>query len=115
MLPSARGRSKTRPTGLPAAASIFPAGMKNPTSGDNEVTLNSIQAAQAPHTFSYNRWEVKTPGNPLAHAVLRGAVDYHGMAIPNYHYEDLVSFAEAYKKTRPGNPGHHRGHEPRQL
>ncbi len=82
----------------------IPAGMKNPTSGDNEVTLNSIQAAQAPHTFVYNRWEVKTPGNPLAHAVLRGAVDYHGTAIPNYHYEDLVVFAEAYKKRGLKNP-----------
>jgi 3-deoxy-7-phosphoheptulonate synthase len=82
----------------------IPAGMKNPTSGDNEVTLNSIQAAQAPHIFTYNRWEVKTPGNPLAHAVLRGAVDYHGTAIPNYHYEDLVMFAEAYKKRGLLNP-----------
>lgn len=82
----------------------IPVGMKNPTSGDNEVTLNSIQAAQAPHTFSYNRWEVKTPGNPLTHAVLRGAVDYHGQAIPNYHYEDLVMFAEAYKKRGLANP-----------
>jgi 3-deoxy-7-phosphoheptulonate synthase len=82
----------------------IPAGMKNPTSGDNEVTLNSIHAAQAPHTFSYNRWEVKTPGNPLAHAVLRGAVDYHGLAVPNYHYEDLIMFAEAYKKRGLANP-----------
>ncbi len=82
----------------------IPAGMKNPTSGDNEVTLNSIHAAQAPHTFSYNRWEVKTTGNPLAHAVLRGAVDYHGLAVPNYHYEDLVQFAESYKKRGLSNP-----------
>jgi 3-deoxy-7-phosphoheptulonate synthase len=82
----------------------IPAGMKNPTSGDVEVTLNSIQAAQAPHVFSYNRWEVKTPGNPLAHAVLRGAVDYHGLAVPNYHYEDLALFAEAYQKRGLANP-----------
>lgn len=82
----------------------IPAGMKNPTSGDMEVTLNSIQAAQAPHVFSYNRWEVKTPGNPLAHAVLRGAVDYHGLAVPNYHYEDLLMFAEAYQKRGLANP-----------
>ena len=82
----------------------IPVGMKNPTSGDNEVTLNSIQAAQAPHVFSYNRWEVKTPGNPLTHAVLRGSVDHHGQAIPNYHYEDLVQFAEAYKKRGLVNP-----------
>ncbi len=82
----------------------IPVGMKNPTSGDNEVMLNSIHAAQAPHTFSYNRWEVKTTGNPLTHAVLRGAVDYHGLAIPNYHYEDLLQFAEAYKKRGLVNP-----------
>ncbi len=82
----------------------IPVGMKNPTSGDMEVTLNSVQAAQAPHIFSYNRWEVKTPGNPLTHAVLRGAVDYHGLAVPNYHYEDLVMFAESYKKRGLTNP-----------
>jgi 3-deoxy-7-phosphoheptulonate synthase len=82
----------------------IPVGMKNPTSGDNEVTLNSIQASQAPHVFSYNRWEVKTPGNPLTHAVLRGAVDHHGLSVPNYHYEDLVIFAEAYKKRGLVNP-----------
>lgn len=82
----------------------IPAGMKNPTSGDMDVTLNSIQASQAPHTFSYNRWEVKTTGNPLTHAVLRGAVDYHGLAVPNYHYEDLVAFAESYVKRGLVNP-----------
>ncbi len=82
----------------------IPVGMKNPTSGDMEVTLNSIQAAQAPHVFSYNRWEVKTSGNPLTHAVLRGAVDYHGLAVPNYHYEDLKIFAESYQKRGLVNP-----------
>jgi len=82
----------------------IPVGMKNPTSGDMEVTLNSIQAAQAPHVFSYNRWEVKTTGNPLTHAVLRGAVDYHGLAVPNYHYEDLKLFAESYQKRGLTNP-----------
>src|SRR5512135_198902 len=82
----------------------IPVGMKNPTSGDMEVTLNSIQAAQAPHIFSYNRWEVKTAGNPLTHAVLRGAVDPHGVTVPNYHYEDLIRFAEAYKKRGLVNP-----------
>ncbi|MGC1454987.1 MAG: 3-deoxy-7-phosphoheptulonate synthase [Nitrospirota bacterium] len=82
----------------------IPVGMKNPTSGDMEVTLNSIQAAQAPHVFSYNRWEVETSGNPLTHAVLRGAVDYHGLAVPNYHYEDLKLFAESYQKRGLTNP-----------
>jgi 3-deoxy-7-phosphoheptulonate synthase len=75
-----------------------PVGMKNPTSGDIQVTLNSIQASQTPHTFIYNRWEVKTSGNPLTHAVLRGAVNNLGVAVPNYHYEDLITFADAYLK-----------------
>jgi len=75
-----------------------PSGMKNPTSGDIEVMLNSVQAAQHPHMFVYNGWEVKTTGNPLTHCILRGAVDQHGSNIPNYHYEDLMRLSEAYKK-----------------
>lgn len=75
-----------------------PAGMKNPTSGDIEVMLNSVQAAQLPHVFVYNGWEVKTSGNPLTHCILRGAVDQYGSNFPNYHYEDMMRVAEAYKK-----------------
>jgi 3-deoxy-7-phosphoheptulonate synthase len=82
----------------------IPVGMKNPTSGDIQVTLNSIQASLTPHTFIYNRWEVKTSGNPLTHAVLRGAVNHLGLAVPNYHYEDLATFAEAYLKRGLENP-----------
>ncbi|MBI5440578.1 MAG: 3-deoxy-7-phosphoheptulonate synthase [Deltaproteobacteria bacterium] len=81
-----------------------PAGMKNPTSGDIEVMLNSIQAAQSGHVFAYNGWEVATHGNPLAHGILRGAVNHYGVAIPNYHYEDLVRTAEAYRKRQLVNP-----------
>lgn len=76
----------------------IPAGMKNPTGGDMTVMLNSVQAAQLPHVFIYNGWEVKTPGNPLTHAILRGAVNQHGQCIPNYHYEDLARLADAYEK-----------------
>ena len=75
-----------------------PSGMKNPTSGDLEVMLNSVQAAQLPHVFVYNGWEVKTSGNPLTHCILRGAVNHYGSNIPNYHYEDLKRLAEVYKK-----------------
>ena len=82
----------------------IPVGMKNPTSGDLEVMFNSVQASQAPHVFNYNRYEVKTSGNPLTHIILRGAVDYHGLNIPNYHYEDLVRVAEAYTKRGLTNP-----------
>ena len=82
----------------------LPAGMKNPTSGDFAVMLNSITAAQAPHTFLYRGYEVKTTGNPLAHAVLRGAVNKHGANIPNYHYEDLVRLHEKYSLLDLKNP-----------
>ncbi|MCE5194073.1 MAG: 3-deoxy-7-phosphoheptulonate synthase [Nitrospiraceae bacterium] len=75
-----------------------PSGMKNPTSGDVEVMLNSVQAAQLPHVFVYNGWEVKTSGNPLTHCIMRGAVDQYGTNYPNYHYENLVRVAELYKK-----------------
>lgn len=75
-----------------------PVGMKNPTSGDLSVMLNSIIAAQQGHSFIYNGWEVETEGNPLAHAILRGAVDSNGRNIPNYHYEDLIYAAEEYVK-----------------
>ncbi|MFI3200127.1 MAG: 3-deoxy-7-phosphoheptulonate synthase [Eubacteriales bacterium] len=72
------------------------AGMKNPTSGDYSVMLNSVYAAQHAHSFIYRGYEVNTSGNPLAHTVLRGAVNKHGTAIPNYHYEDLVRLLEMY-------------------
>ncbi len=75
-----------------------PAGMKNPTNGDLEVMLNSVNAAQLPHVLIYNGWEVKTTGNPLTHCILRGAVDQHGTNIPNYHYENLMRLSEIYKK-----------------
>lgn len=82
----------------------IPVGMKNPTSGDLNVLLNSVQAAQIPHTFIYNGWEVKTPGNHLAHCILRGAINRHGQSLPNYHYEDLINFAQAYLKRKLANP-----------
>ena len=63
-----------------------PVGMKNPTSGGFSVMLNSVYAAQQKHTFIYRDWEVKTEGNELAHAVLRGAVNKRGVSLPNYHY-----------------------------
>lgn len=74
-----------------------PAGMKNPTSGDFSVMLNSCVAAQASHTYLYRTWEVSTDGNPLAHTILRGAVNKHGQCIPNYHYEDLIRLLNMYE------------------
>lgn len=81
-----------------------PAGMKNPTSGDFSVMLNSVVAAQTSHTFLYRKWEVVTTGNPLAHTVLRGAINKHGQSIPNYHYEDLVRLISMYQERDLENP-----------
>lgn len=81
-----------------------PAGMKNPTSGDLSVMLNSCVAAQGNHTFLYRGWEVKTTGNPLAHTILRGAVDKQGQSIPNYHYEDLIQLYNMYNERDLQNP-----------
>ena len=75
---------------LTASGIGIPVGMKNPTSGDLSVMMNSIVAAQSSHTFLYRGWEVQTDGNPYAHAILRGYVDNFGKSSPNYHYENLV-------------------------
>jgi 3-deoxy-7-phosphoheptulonate synthase len=82
---------------LTASGIDLPAGFKNPTSGDIQVMLNSIHAAQVAHQFAFNGWEVATEGNPFAHAILRGAVDKTGRAIPNYHYEDLLETIRMYE------------------
>ena len=89
---------------LAASGFDVPAGMKNPTSGHLSVMLNSIHAAQHPHSFIYRGWEVKTSGNPYAHTILRGAVNKHGRSIPNYHYEDLSLLRELYDEADVINP-----------
>ncbi len=78
----------------------IPAGMKNPTSGDISVMMNSIIAAQNPQKFVYRGWEVKTTGNPYAHAILRGYVNQFGQSIANYHYEDLRRLLDAYEEHK---------------
>ena len=89
---------------LTASGVSTPVGMKNPTSGDISVMLNSVAAAQMAHSFIYNKWEVRTAGNPYAHAILRGAVDTYGRSIPNYHYEDLIGLAREYERRQLNNP-----------
>lgn len=81
-----------------------PAGMKNPTSGDFSIMLNSVHAAQQPHSFIYRGWAVKTNGNKLAHTVLRGSVNKYGRSLPNYHYEDLNTLLELYNERDLVNP-----------
>ena len=93
---------------LTASGVGIPAGMKNPTGGDISVMMNSIIAAQHGHTFLYRGWEVKTTGNPYAHAILRGYVDKFGRNIPNYHYEDLQNLLEHYEEAREA--GHELAH-----
>ena len=86
---------------LTASGLDIPVGMKNPTSGDLSVMMNSIKAAQSGHSFIYRNWEVESQGNPYAHAILRGYVDNHGTTHPNYHYEDLSHLCDLYA----ANPG----------
>lgn len=81
-----------------------PSGMKNPTSGDFGVMLNSVYAAQHPHSFIYRGYEVNTSGNPLAHTVLRGGVSKHGHSTANYHFEDLHRLMGMYGDMDLANP-----------
>ncbi len=83
---------------LTASGLNIPVGMKNPTAGDLSVMMNSITAAQHSHDFIYRGWEVKSYGNDLAHAILRGYVNDKGQSFSNYHYEDLAQLAELYNK-----------------
>ena len=89
---------------LTASGIEVPVGMKNPTGGDLAVMMNSITAAQSSHTFLSRGWEVLTAGNPNAHAILRGYLDYAGRSISNYHYEDLLRVSELYEKSGLVNP-----------
>jgi len=89
---------------LVASGLGIPVGMKNPTSGDISVMMNSITAAQHSHTFLFRGWEAQSAGNPHAHAILRGYVNQHGQSMPNYHYEDLIRLHETYAKSGLANP-----------
>jgi len=89
---------------LTASGMNIPVGMKNPTSGDFSVMMNSVIAAQSSHTFIYRGMDVTTDGNDLAHVILRGGVDKYGTCIPNYHYEDLVRLQNIYAKMDLQNP-----------
>ena len=89
---------------LTASGIDVPVGMKNTTGGDLTVMMNAITAAQASHTFLYRGWEVTSEGNPLAHAILRGYVDFTGRNCSNYHYEDLLRLSELYAKSGLANP-----------
>ena len=89
---------------LVASGVYGPIGMKNPTSGDYKVMLNSVNAAQRPHKFIYRGWEVETTGNPLTHCILRGYTNKHGDSGQNYHYEDILRLINMYDEKDYYNP-----------
>ena len=89
---------------LTASGLSVPVGMKNPTSGDITIMMNSIKAAQSSHMFCYRGWEVESRGNPFSHAILRGYVDKQGKSHPNYHFEDLYNLYGAYTESGLKNP-----------
>ena len=82
-----------------------PVGIKNPMNGSLPVMLNSIYAVQIPNEFKYYTHQVRTGGNPLAHAILRGSVDLNGVNVPNYHYEDIIKLNGLYEAAKLKNPG----------
>ena len=81
-----------------------PVGMKNPMSGNLLAMINSIFAAQSPQIFIYRNYQVRSDGNPYAHAILRGGVDNEGKDVPNFHYETVMKVAELYKGSKLQNP-----------
>lgn len=81
----------------------MPVGMKNPTSGDTEVMLNAIIAAQSKQTLLYHGWECHTEGNPYAHAILRGFVDLSGKSHSNYYYDNLCDLHDEYREKNLKN------------
>ncbi|MDO5140369.1 MAG: 3-deoxy-7-phosphoheptulonate synthase [Eubacteriales bacterium] len=89
---------------LIASGIDIPVGMKNPTSGNLAVMMNSVTAAQSEQNFIYRNWEVSTKGNPLAHTILRGYENSFGRTYPNYHYEDLQLLLELYEERGLKNP-----------
>lgn len=81
-----------------------PVGMKNPMSGNLLAMINSVYAAQSPQIFKYRNYQVRSDGNPLAHAILRGGVEGMGVDVPNFHYETVMAVDELYRNSKLQNP-----------
>jgi 3-deoxy-7-phosphoheptulonate synthase len=81
-----------------------PTGMKNPTSGNLNVMFNGIYAAQNKQNFLFNGEEVETPGNALAHVILRGSTNEYGKNVPNFYYDDVLETIEHYEQMGLENP-----------
>ena len=89
---------------LTASGVEVPVGMKNPTSGDFRVMLNAINTAKQSHSFIYRGWAAHSHGNPYAHAILRGYMDFNGMSFPNYSYENAVKLWELFSEFNLSKP-----------
>ena len=87
-----------------ASGADFPTGFKNSTSGNLNVMFNGIYAAQNKQSFLFLGKEVETTGNPLSHAILRGALNEYGKNIPNYYYDNLMDTIAQYEKMGLENP-----------
>lgn len=82
---------------LLASGIEVPVGMKNPTSGDLTVMMNSIIAGQSPHDFIFRGWSCQSTGNPFTHSILRGYTDEQGGVFPNYDYETVEYLYDLYR------------------
>ncbi len=89
---------------LVASGIDTPVGMKNPMSGNLPAMMNSIFAVQSPQVFKYRNYQVRSAGNPYAHAVLRGGVDGGGADVPNFHFETVMKVVELYQSAKLANP-----------
>ena len=76
-----------------------PVGLKNPTSGNTTIGVNSVIAAQNPHVFALHGNQVRTEGNPHAHLIMRG-----GKRFVNYDKEHLQKAATKMKEKSVVNP-----------
>ena len=83
---------------LTASGMDIPVGMKNPTSGDLSVMLNSVTAAQHPHHFIYRGNDVETSGNYLAHTILSN----HSNS--NKQYKEQIRIVSEVLHSRNYNP-----------
>jgi 3-deoxy-7-phosphoheptulonate synthase len=72
-----------------ASSLSIPIGIKNPTSGNSGIGVNSLIAAQSGHTFPHAGYQVTSRGNPYAHLILRGGIANNGETETNYSTEKM--------------------------
>lgn len=90
-------------------------GMKNPTSGDFSVMLNSVYAAQHPHHFVYRGYEVETSGNPLTHVVFKRCCQQAWQHYNKLPLRGLNPSARNVRQDGRCQPGGYHRYQPFQL